>query len=84
MPLLSGQSLAYSKIGPCMQEFEELDCVKGWPVLSTVDGVASLFPLQVSVLVWEPDTKEAPPAAKSALQKLGIRWVMMLAYSVHC
>ncbi len=56
-----------------MQEFEELECLKGWPVLPTVDGVAALVPLQASVLVWEPDTKEAPAPAGAALQKLGIR-----------
>ena len=56
-----------------MQDFEELDCLKGWPVLPTVDGVAALVPLQASVLVWEPDTEEAPAPARAALQKLGIR-----------
>ena len=74
MPPPPQHSLACSEIGPRVQEFEQLDCVRGWPVLPTVDGVASLSPLQASVLVWEPDTEEAPPAANSALRKLGIRW----------
>ncbi len=58
---------------PRMQEFEELDCVKGWPLLPTVDGVAALVALQASVLVWEPDAEQAPAPARAALQKLGIR-----------
>lgn len=83
MPLPQ-QCFACPECGPCMQEFEELHCVTGWPVLPTVDGVASLSPLQASVLVWEPDTEEAPPPAKSGFQKLGIRWVFVLAYSGFC
>ena len=63
-----------------MQEFEELDCLTGWPVLPTADGIASLVPLQASSLVWEPDTAEGPAPALSALQKLGIRWAIALAH----
>lgn len=57
----------------CKQEFEDLQCFMGWPILPTEGGVASLTALQASALVWVPDTEGILEPARSALRKLGIR-----------
>ena len=62
-----------------MQEFEDLVCFAAWPIVPTLEGTASLKPLQASVLVWEGDDEEVSALACSALQKLGIRSASLFA-----
>ena len=63
----------------CMQEFEDLECFAAWPIVPTLEGTASLTPLQASMLVWEHDAEEVSALACSALQKLGIRSALLSA-----
>lgn len=62
-----------------MQEFEDLECFAAWPIIPTLEGTASLTPLQASVLVWEYDDEDVSAIACSALQKLGIRSALISA-----
>ena len=59
-----------------VQDFDNLEHFSKWPLLPTVDGVASLAPLHSSALVREIDAETAPGPAVSALGKLGIRWAI--------
>ena len=68
------EAVLHADIVSCVQDFENLEHFTRWPLLPTVDGIASLTPLQSSTLVREIEVESAPELAVAALGKLGIRW----------